>query len=297
MTTSHSYCREVLRQFKNKALAKSMAGDGFPVELALAWLKESQKFMLPYDGKLYHDPFYKALDETKPLCLPYPVIALEYASHFGEDDSVAEIDMEGDPDTMLNAEIFKTVLLAKQTPTRIRIIPIYYSKLLHSGHWLPYDEVFLPRTGYFVREEMTADRYAIMLEHTNESRFKFESYEFESYERAMYVFLNFLNVLNCSNIVDSAPPRSKLQQLRGNPSTNFEYHTLTVAVPRTAAATGTGSPVESGRASPREHLRRGHIRHYPTHNVWINNMVVGANRGGGVVAKDYNMVPASMTPY
>lgn len=41
-------------------------------------------------------------------------------------------------------------------------------------------------------------------------------------------------------------------------------------------------------ASPRQHLRRGHIRRYATYSVWINNTVVGKAENG-IITKSYDV--------
>jgi len=74
-----NYCRQMVKDFtkflaipsqppENKRILSHM------IDLARA----SQKFLLPEGGRLYDDPEYRALDETQPLRLPFPFIALEY---------------------------------------------------------------------------------------------------------------------------------------------------------------------------------------------------------------------------
>lgn len=42
-------------------------------------------------------------------------------------------------------------------------------------------------------------------------------------------------------------------------------------------------------ASPRQHLRRGHIRRLPNGNIWVNSCVVG-NSANGIIRKQYSVV-------
>ena len=41
--------------------------------------------------------------------------------------------------------------------------------------------------------------------------------------------------------------------------------------------------------SPRQHLRRGHIRRLPTKKVWVNSAIIG-NSKNGIIQKDYAVI-------
>jgi hypothetical protein len=61
------------------------------------------------------------------------------------------------------------------------------------------------------------------------------------------------------------------------------YHILTVDAPGGGNLNGRSG----GHRSPREHLRRGHIRRYENGaRIWVNATVVNAGIGGRV-SKDY----------
>lgn len=91
--------------------------------------------------------------------------------------------------------------------------------------------------------------------------------------------------LSCSNVTTDVNTPSKLQQSerrRARKAPLFDYHVLMV--------TGrNGAKTESGgtHASPRTHLRRGHLRRLPhrEERIWINDTMV--NPGNGFAAKDY----------
>jgi hypothetical protein len=99
------------------------------------------------------------------------------------------------------------------------------------------------------------------------------------------ILRTFLSVLNCSNVKQQQhlPPRA-MRRHPGKGHPLFSWWTLHLKLPneRTPSLPGGGH-----HASPRVHLRRGHIRRYQTgHYCWIQDMVVG-KKELGIVHKDY----------
>lgn len=64
----------------------------------------------------------------------------------------------------------------------------------------------------------------------------------------------------------------------------YDYHCLTVTTNRQSSAKGQGTGTH---ASPRQHLRRGHIRRLPDKKVWVNSCVVGSY---GKICEDYRLI-------
>jgi len=97
--------------------------------------------------------------------------------------------------------------------------------------------------------------------------------------------LQSMFVLSCSNVetVDNAPSKmlNKMRAKQGKPLIN-SHKTLVIKSENTASNTNNGGT----HASPRVHLRRGHIRRLPTKNVWVQPCVVG-DKSKGIVTKDY----------
>jgi hypothetical protein len=93
-----------------------------------------------------------------------------------------------------------------------------------------------------------------------------------------------LNALACSNVhIERSEPKKSSKKIKS--ALPFDtYHILTIDVPGNS---GGGMATGSHR-SPREHLRRGHIRRLGDgRRIWVNATVVAAGRGAGVVTKDY----------
>ena len=239
----------------------------------------STKFILPDGGRLYDDRELRALDESVPLRLPYPYLCLEYHSN-GRDRAMDE------PVGLVNGipqyerEDFvsapKRVVYARERGGYIVVTVAFWTR--HDGVWRILPECALPATGYLVRGVSFSGRPAI------KAAFKDPRVPLSDYMDELGALLCFLNVLQCSNVhVERSEPKRSGKKIKT--ALPFDtYHVLTIDVPGKAgegAATG-------GHRSPREHLRRGHIRRLADgRRIWVNATVVAAGRGAGVVTKDY----------
>lgn len=239
----------------------------------------STKFILPDGGRLYDDRELRALDESVPLRLPYPYLCLEYHSN-GRDRAMDEPvgPVNGVP--QYEQEDFvsapKRVVYARERGGYIVAIVAFWTR--HDGVWRILPECAIPATGYLDRGVSFSGRPAI------KAAFKDPRVPLSDYMDELGALLCFLNVLQCSNVhVERSEPKKAGKKIKT--ALPFDaYHVLTIDVPGKAgdgAATG-------GHRSPREHLRRGHIRRLADgRRIWVNATVVAAGRGAGVVTKDY----------
>tara|TARA_Y100000310_G_scaffold328739_1_gene397350 strand:- start:3451 stop:4344 length:894 start_codon:yes stop_codon:yes gene_type:complete len=94
--------------------------------------------------------------------------------------------------------------------------------------------------------------------------------------------LELIEALTCSNVHAASPSKTKTgmnrQWCRKNKIPFFKTKVLVIDTNKQAP--GAGKPT-GGHASPRQHLRRGHIRRHPSAgNIWINSTVVGSPTDG-----------------
>lgn len=98
--------------------------------------------------------------------------------------------------------------------------------------------------------------------------------------------LELIEILSCKNVTtkDVAPPiKLNAKRVSNKKTPFFEYKLLILdSVEESPATQLTGG----GHASPRVHLRRGHIRRLTDKNIWVNSAVVGSKQAG-VILKDY----------
>lgn len=96
------------------------------------------------------------------------------------------------------------------------------------------------------------------------------------------------SVLNCANVetIDVSPSRAAnaKRAAKGKPPF-FTYKVLQVSAERPQKGTSSGG----SHASPRMHLRRGHLRRLDGRVVWVRAAMVNAGSTAGVVAKDYTV--------
>lgn len=102
-----------------------------------------------------------------------------------------------------------------------------------------------------------------------------------------------LAMMACKNIVqERVPPPKKLQEARSKKGKLplLEYRVLKLNIPETIKAEGIEYDLTSKpHASPRFHLRRGHIRRHPKKLIWVSPCTVG-NKKLGEVVKDYRLI-------
>lgn len=242
----------------------------------------STKFILPDGGRLYDDRELRALDESVTLRLPYPYLCLEYHSNgreramdepIGLVNGVPQYEREG----AVSAP--KRVVYARERGGYIVVTVAFWTR--HDGVWRVLPECAIPATGYIDRGSVSiSGRPSIKV------AFKDPRVPISDYMDEIGALMCFLNVLQCSNVhVERSKPKNAGKKIKA--ALPFDtYHILTIDVPNKA---GDGAAI-GGHRSPREHLRRGHIRRLADgRRIWVNATVVAAGRGAGVVTKDYSV--------
>lgn len=105
--------------------------------------------------------------------------------------------------------------------------------------------------------------------------------------------MNLFYILGCSNVETAdnpAPAALNKKRAKAGKFPVLEYKTLVLKLDslRTGGQAGGGT-----HASPRVHLRRGHVRRLESgRRVWVQACVVGSTHG--MVLKDYKITTASM---
>jgi len=205
----------------------------------------AEKFLLPDGGRILVDPELRALDETMPLQLPYPVVALEYS---------------------MSASHSKRIVLARQEqdfPDWVMIRALYWK----DGFWHAFPLCGLPRTSYLD----SASREIVI---SGPGDYPDEMFPREEVSSLMLL----LNMLSCSNVKTERVTQKQSSKRGALPFDSYRLLMIEQRLPDKAWASAGGS-----HRSPREHLRRGHIRRYENGlKIWVNASVVNLGAAGRV---------------
>lgn len=107
--------------------------------------------------------------------------------------------------------------------------------------------------------------------------------------------LEFLEALSCSNVrherMEKIDQSINARRIRDGKLPIYETHILTIDAGKTSSIPKTGT--EGYHNSPRQHLRRGHIRKLSSGNkIWINACTVGKAENG-IIEKSYRIENSS----
>lgn len=264
-----NFCRHMVKQLTQISAIPSIDNKMRVQALHLIDLSNaSQKFMLPAGGILLDDDELRALDGAAPMRLPHPFVALEYC--FKESGG-------------------KVITFAREhlDSASIAVTPMFYAEA--NGCWSHFPTFFIP----------TEPDHAITSRDQNRAHLNFvipESIVDAASKQvcigAASVVLAFLNALQCANVHTERIQPRKAKGKRIKAALPFDAcHVLVIDAPG-RAIDGFGFGCQ--HRSPREHLRRGHIRRLVDgRRIWVNATVVAAGRGAGVVTKSYAVRCAS----
>lgn len=261
-----NFCRQILKQAQDRLAHPLLSGqERRHLVHAIYLINKSEKFILPVGGKLLEDENLRALDPAETLKLPFAFMALEFLS---------------DPDHAVSSYFGKRrVLLLRQHGLGVLCCPMDFIEEI--GRWMPRGTFQFPLTG-FRRDQ---DNGVLITVQTTQTDSGYR------YLHDADVVLGFLNALACSNVHSERLNRQKTGKVKS--ALPFDdYRVLTIEVP---SSRDRGTWAGGSHRSPREHVRRGHVRRINSERkVWINDTVVrpsGSGGGGGRLSKDYAVRP------
>ena len=270
MTLEHlNYCRQMTKQFMERA-----SDPAFPENTrermlhCITLAANSQKFILPHGGYLIDDQELRALDESERLRLPYPSVALEYQCAPADDGMSSST---------------KRIVFASEIDGGIAFRCVAFADTV--GVFFPFP-AFMLEHGNYLRRDLIIDGVPSLLvrDMGGANDRLIDDGEREDCLHEARALLGFMNALACSNVhYERSEPKKAGKKIKS--ALPFDtYHVLTIDVPgRPGGRTGA----DAEHRSPREHLRRGHIRRLADgRRIWVNATVVSAGRGG-TVNKDY----------
>ena len=247
----------------------------------------AQKFMMPDGGKVLDHAHVKPLmTDVETIRLPYYWTVIEYMEHF--DESPFERGVR-------TPYAEKQLIYAYDCNDRVLMTTAH-----SSNSWPLSDLWFVSGFGVFSKAEIadiandkTSDGHIVLSDDVMRYEKNPIGLDVSEYKNwladrlwnATGIVLNLIGALSCTNV--SAPVTHT--PAKSNPKAAYPFHSYReLMLGNRLASVGGGQGGGSSR-SPREHLRRGHIRKLSNgKRTWVNATVVNAGVGGGV-DKTYRM--------
>lgn len=264
-----NYCRQAKECFSKSLSEKKDHQYREVLESVIRQIDDAVKFSLPRNGRTIGDNSFRGLREDMELNIPFKTIALEYERDELEDTS----DGYGGAS--------KVIVIARDVGEKIAMTILLWIK--YAKIWGPMPAVLIPKSEFFGMREK--DRVFVNAQWH-------PSIPFSDIEDEIGALFDFLNAMACKNVhVEKSQAKASKQGKKVKSALPFDdYHYLTVDVPGKSGARVEG--LGGSHRSPREHLRRGHIRRLESGPIWVNACVVNAGIGGKV-GKSYLLRKAS----
>lgn len=255
-------------------------------------IERSVHFAMPDDGTIFDDDL-RGLKDVEKFRLPFQSITIEYFSH----------QKFIDKSNTLSAP--KRLIIAQEIENEDKTISIQFCVACYFPHTMCWN--ILPM-GFIIKWDgklqcisddvgstigISGDFGVLNREHYDYCVKEFgEDVAEESMRQDIFCeikpFLEFMEALSCTNVKPELLQRvdvaKQARRARNGKLPIFETYVLTIPGEPSSRKDHKGGT----HSSPRQHLRRGHIRRLPSGNIWINSCVVG-NPKKGVIEKQYQV--------
>jgi len=277
-----NYFRRILKdlnKIKNQQLPESVS---VFVSESIRQVAKSVKFHLPITGRILEDLNFRCLDETTPLRLPFPICGFEYERP------------AGGPLLYGEHRHTRAAFVASEVTDGVTVLVFVWQK---TG-WVPLGLVKFPIVNYLDRSLMTEEATKGILNYDSKKGVPLRIHSLEwkgvpSFPVTDFIdeagaLLCFLNALQCSNVEITKLPKRTEGLTNKEASKVDQYHVLSLKLSKSQSDI---AGVSGGtHRSPREHLRRGHIRILQSgEKIWINSTVVNAGKNYGKITKSYRV--------
>jgi len=270
-----NYCRQFMKWAKRHRFDKP----GSILSRHIRQIRIGVKFVLPDEGDILGLPYEDTvalLDSEEKWNLPYEDIVLEYTMPRGRwvaKESKFEL-----------ATTTKRIVLVHDLGDKYAISGLwYYDDFKEWGFcpWFAADKA-VETAVYCIDDKLTRKVSAMgaMDEMVHDI------------SGEMAILCRFLAALSCRNVgISHATSERKHSTKSALPYDSYRRLVIT----SNKGELGSYGELSGDRRSPREHLRRGHIRRLPAGNIWVQSTVV--NLGvGGKVDKDYQLNKEQKSP-
>lgn len=253
------------------------------------------RFALPDGGVLIEDHDLRALMEVDALRLPFPALALETFLPLDDRPATRRIifamEVRFGDDSWANDDGGAVAAILAPGPTRpsthvlVQMVDLYVDG--RPEGWT-LNGMHLLRMREWCERKPDGRMHCVKIDGGTEPA---DVVDGSAVPWAVYTLLMFVDALACTNVsIERRParPRSRAQ-IKANALPFDDYHVLVVDTAAARLGSSASAGVGGSHRSPRQHLRRGHIRrlHGSGRPIWVNAAVIGA--AGGRVVKSYEV--------
>ncbi len=298
MITAKNYAAQAIKSIYELARKNPSKEDSYSLRDIAKLTEEAVHFVLPDEAKLLNDGL-KGLSGVIPR-LPFPFITIEYyqkATNFND---------------VMNVPVDKRLILAGEWPTGdIFVQGIFY----YNGFWIPEPCAFAIPPHWDKSRGITLDLssvtgvkgsddgkglalkgpyitcpsfYKTMVNDVGKTQC--DKILFHNILPEAVAVLELCEALSCRNIstvnFQDASPKNPARIKAGK--LPF-YETKMLVVDCSTSISRNNNGAGGTHASPRQHLRRGHIRRLESGNIWVNSCVVG-DPSKGSINKQYTVI-------
>jgi len=318
--------RGLIDMARRTALSGLFPNDALRIDWLARHIQRSTHFALPDNGKFLDDDLRGLKD--KIIRLPYKFMTLEYYcdgslftdnEHLSDDSKkriIFAMELTTDEVESRFGQSGRNCLrnFKREDPTADLFIAVFAASYLKAKDmWIPDMGGFiLPTNG--LKEEIVAGKKVFegLVEPNRKTRFTgsslillpdvylrnihehgkvlTEKFMMHDIGQEVCVVLEFLEALSCRNVSPDIlePISKKINDKRIKAGKLPIYETKCLVINTKDLVKKKAEPKGGTHASPRWHLRSGHIRHYPEYNLWIEQTSVG-DVENGVIEKRYEV--------
>lgn len=243
-------------------------------------IRQGVKFVIPDEGRILDDSLRGIM--STPVRLPFEVTVIEFAiPHYPSTDQYS---------------MHKVVILCIEfgEDGDFKIHPMMYLMGAEQAFWIPcaYEAVVPFEDQLQLREDGQVSFRATIVPSgavdVNTDENKIYDPHTEVITKCIRSTYELLEALTCTNIEQSiyqqASPKNA-QRIKSHKAPIYETRCLTLKTTKKESFSGTGG---LSHKSPKQHLRRGHIRRLEKGNIWVNSCVVG-DASNGKIDKQYKV--------
>ena len=275
MITAKNYAAQAIKGISSKLLKfKDPAILLYQIEL----IEKAVKFVMP-DGGVIFDSNLKGI-RGQYAKLPYKRITVEYVTQY-------------------NGAFIKTLVLAEQEDKVINVSSFFAVGdrwepcpvgIVLMGDWWDYSDKSLHCLGDGTAEfRLKCTPVSLYPNQFCEVEKDIDQGRVHGITNDVKSLLELLEALSCRNVTTSNFQDASSANVRRIKQGKLPIYETKMLVIDTRASSNSNGGNGGGHASPRQHLRRGHIRRLGSGNIWVNSCVVGDPQKGSI-NKQYSVM-------